>query len=74
MRLIIPFDNNGLAIAFENIQRINDDDKYITVLGDLTIVVNQYAVCNLDVCRIPKSWLLLADEVYLDTRIEEVKQ
>lgn len=59
MRIIVSFDR-GLSINFEDIVTItNDGDHLILNGGDIHIVV------------IRKSWLLTANEVYLDTRIEE---
>ena len=72
MRLIIPFNGNEITVAFENIARIIDYADHIVLVGDLiSIRVNAMDICTMATVTIQKSWLLLADDVYLDTRIEE---
>lgn len=73
MRLIISLNGNGLTINFENISKILNEGDYITLIGlYITIAVNATDICSLSTVTIPKRWLLTADEVYFDTRIEEV--
>lgn len=73
MRIIVSFNGGGLTINFENIDRIINEGDHITLVGlNLTIVVNVSDICSVSSVIIQKSWLLTADEVYLDTRIEEV--
>ena len=73
MRIIVSFNGGGLTINYENIEKIVDYGNYITLVGNpLSTVVNVTDICSSEVLTIQKSWLLTADEVYLDTRIEEV--
>ena len=73
MRIIVSFNGGGLTINFENIEKISDHGCYITMVGlDLAIVINSTEICRVPTVKIQKSWLLTADEVYFDTRIEEV--
>lgn len=73
MRIIVSFNGGGLTINFEQIEKIVDHGCYITLVGNpITIVVNADDICSCEVVTIQKSWLLSADEVYFDTRIEEV--
>lgn len=72
MRIIVSFYGGGLTINFEDITTIsNDGDRLILHGGDIRIVVNASDICVTSLIIISKSWLLTADEVYLDTRIEE---
>lgn len=72
MRIIVSFNGGGLTINFEDIITItNDGDHLILHGGDLHIVVNANVIAITSMVVIRKSWLLTADEVYLDTRIEE---
>lgn len=73
MRIIVSFNGGGLTINFENISKISDYGDHITLVSDnMTIAVNAMDICHVTTVTIKKSWLLTADEVYLDTRIEEV--
>lgn len=71
MRMIVSFNGGGFTINFENLSKIIDYGTYITLVGNINIVVNASVICNTEVVTIQKAWLLTADEVYLDTRIEE---
>lgn len=72
MRIIVSFNGGGLTINFENVEKISDHGCYIIMAGtDINIVVNALDICCAGAVSIQKSWLLTADEVYLDTRIEE---
>lgn len=72
MRIIISFNGGGLTINFENIYNITNEGDHVTLTGTyMTIVVNAFDICKVSAVIIKKSWLLTADEVYLDTRIEE---
>lgn len=72
MRIIVSFNGGGLTINFENISKISDYGDHITLVGDLiNIAVNVMNICSMSTVTIEKSWLLTADEVYFDTRIEE---
>lgn len=73
MRIIVSFNGGGLTINYEGIDKIVNNGQYITVIGNpLIIVVNSTDICTTEVLRIQKKWLLTANEVYFDTRIEEV--
>ena len=73
MRLIVCFNGGGLTINFEDIVTITDHCDYITLVGEgINIVVNAFNICSVTSLIIRKSWLITADEVYFDTRIEEV--
>lgn len=72
MRIIVSLNGGGLTINYENIEKIINYGKYITVVGNpLFIVVNATNICSCEVVNIQKSWLLTADEVYFDTCIKE---
>lgn len=74
MRLIISFNGNSLAIAIENISHIIDEGNSIRLNGALlTVVVDAFDIARTSELIIKKSYLLAADEVYFDTRIEEVR-
>lgn len=74
MRIIVSFNGGGLTINFENITKVSDEGTYITLFGSLiTIAIDAMDICSMSTVTIDKSWLLTADEVYFDTRIEEVK-
>lgn len=73
MRIIVSFNGGGLTINFENITSIlNECDRIVLNGGAINIVVNGFDICNVAQLIIMKSWLLDTDEVYFDTRIEEV--
>ncbi len=70
MRIIVRDGN--LNINFENIAKIIDYGDHIDLVGDLIdIAINAMIICSMSTLTIWKNWLLTADEVYLDTRIEE---
>lgn len=72
MRIIVSFNGGGLTINFENIARILNAGDHITLIGsDLAITINATEICKVPSVVIQKSWLLTANEVYFDTRIEE---
>ncbi len=72
MRIIVSFNGGGLTINFENITKIINNGDHITLVGlDLAIVINSTEICRVPTVIIQKSWLLTANEVYFDTRIEE---
>lgn len=74
MRLIVSFDGGGLTINFENISEIYNYSDHIILIGgdhEITVAVNAADVCSAVRVVIQKSWLLTANEVYFDTRIEE---
>ena len=72
MRIIVSLYGGGLTINFEDIITItNDGDHLILHGGDIQIVVNDSVIAITSMVVIRKSWLLTADEVYFDTRIEE---
>ena len=72
MRIIVSFNGRGFTINFENVDKIVNYGETITLVGtNMTITVNATDICSVEVVRVQKHWLLSADEVYLDTRIEE---
>jgi hypothetical protein len=72
MRIIVSFNGGGLTINFENILTITNDCDHILLNGGaIHIVVNGIVICITSLVEIRKSWLLTANEVYFDTRIEE---
>ena len=72
MRIIVSFNCGGLTVNFEDITTItNDGDHLILHGGDIHIVVNADVIAITSLVTLRTSWLLTADEVYLDTRIEE---
>lgn len=73
MRIIVSFNGGGLTISYENVITITDHCDYITLVGEcINVCVNAFDICSVATLTIKKSWLLTADEVYFDTRIEEV--
>ena len=73
MRIVIKF-YEGLTINFEGMITITDERDYITLHGgSVHVVVNGLLICTSSLLIIKKNWLICADEVYLDTRIEEVE-
>ena len=74
MRIIVSFNGGGLTINFENIITITNYCDYITLVGEcINVYVNAMNICTTKTLIIRKSWLLTADEVYFDTRVEEVQ-
>lgn len=72
MRIIVSFNGGGLTINFEGMTEILDQAKSITLCGHIIVYVNAIAICETSSpIVIRKEWLLAANEVYLDTRIEE---
>ena len=72
MRIIVSFNGGGLTINFENIDRIINNWDHLTLVGlELAIVINATEICRVPSVKIEKRWLLTANEVYFDTRIEE---
>jgi hypothetical protein len=72
MRIIVSFNGGGLTINFEYVDKIVNYGDTITLVGtNMTISVNATDICSVEVLRIQKHWLLSADEVYFDTRIEK---
>lgn len=72
MRIIVSFNGGGLTINFENIEVIDNFDDYIKLVGThMVITVNAMEICSTGSVVLQKTWLLNADEVYFDTRIEK---
>lgn len=72
MRIVVVFNGGGLTIDFEDLITITDDgDHLILHGGDINIVVNASVIAITSMVVIRKTWLLNADKVYLDTRIEK---
>lgn len=71
MRIIIK-DCADMSIIIEGVEKIINDNTGVTFIGfNVRLMVNGYVIANSSNMRLEKSFLLMADEVYFDTRIEE---
>ena len=73
MRVIVSYNGGGLTINYENVISISDNPDYIFLVGEpIKVIVNGTFMFESNNIKIYKQSLLFTDDVYLDTRVEEV--
>lgn len=73
MRVIVSYHGGGLTINYEDLISIVDNPEFIFLVGEpIKIIVNGVFMAESNHIKIYKNSLLISDEVYLDTKVEEV--